>query len=185
MTVKELAYVALKVTGVYCVVQGLLLLGGVITTALRLPKGELFDFMFFLGFLIPFVLMMLLGFFLLNSTKRIGRMMGLQDLGDSSEIVRVEEFQTVAFSIVGVILVATAIPKFLSIIIRAIYESYLHVTLAGKPARGLEIWTVDNIGLMTELLILVAFGSYLFFRADGIARLWQQFQEKRKLIDCK
>ena len=185
MTVKELAYVALKVTGVYCVIKGLFLLAGVISAARLVSSGELIDVGVFFAILISFVLMMLLGFFLLKFTKRAGRMIGLPELGKSSEIVKVEKFQTVAFSIVGVILVATAIPKFFYIMSSAAYEAIRNISIAGKPARGMEIWTPDNIGQLVEIAILAALGLFLFFRADGITRLWQQFHEKKKLIEYK
>lgn len=188
MTIKEFAYLILKIIGIYCIIRGLLSLGSIFLAARMLPGSELVEGEFirlgsFIVTMVPFVLLMLFGFFLLKYTKLVGHMMGLQETGESTEMVRIKEAQTVAFSIVGVILVATAIPKFFHIVGRAIYDEHWRVKMAGVTAKGFELWTPANVGTMIELTALTVLGLYLFFQAEGIARLWEKFRGREKLIE--
>ena len=101
MKTNELSYVALKVTGIYCLVTGIGMIRGAVAFASFSRNDLTFPCLIVLANFIPYLLLVLLAIVLLWGTKWAGRMLCLpMDLEDK-EGMKIKGLLSVAFAVVG------------------------------------------------------------------------------------
>ena len=172
MTKKEIVSLSLKLAGIYCLIMSISYLSFVsmnVAAALRMesPWHMLTSITSFVSLLLPFtpfVLLLLFATYLIFSRKLPLRMA-------SSIIIQEEEatsftfqdIQMLAFSIIGVWLLSSAIPRLFATIVRMgdLQPAYYIISQ-----------------MVTEVL-KVALGIYLFLGGKGLVRLWQKSHSAR------
>lgn len=114
------------------------------------------------SYLIPMGVFLAIGLFALIKATMIARWVFPEFAAQSGLTVTGRDFQAAALAVVGVCLVAEALPRAMSFI-----ASY---ALSG-PSSGSE-WAVTTIEAGAEMVI----GVLLFLRGRGIARLWEKIR---------
>lgn len=183
MKARELGHVIIKIVGVFCLVRALIMLSWYVGYVGTMYGVWFVDHKAFvssiLSFLIPMLFFFYLARFCLKDTERAGRIVGLDDLEDSGEILRVEDAQMVVFSIFGLILVILAIPKLIGFGTYSLYYRYLEQNSPELIDRMVRIGSAENLSLMISLPVQILLGLYLFFRPRKFVDLWQRSQDKQ------
>ena len=172
MTKKEIVSLSLKLAGIYCLIMSISYLSFTsmgVAAALRRESlwhmlTSITSFVSLLLPFTPFVLLLLFAAYLIFSRKLPSRMA-------SSIIIQEEEatsftfqdIQMLAFSIIGVWLLSSAIPRLFATIVRMI-----------------ELQSASYIiSQMVTGVLKVALGIYLFLGGKGLVRLWQKSHSAR------
>ncbi len=172
MTKKEIVSLSLKLAGIYCLIMSISYLTFTsvnVATAMRRESlwhmlTSITSFVLLLLSFTPSVSLLLFAAYLIFSRKLPSRMA-------SSIIIQEEEatsftfqdIQMLAFSIIGVWLLSSAIPRFFATIVR-------------MTELQLASYIISQI--VAEVL-KVALGIYLFSGGKGLAKLWQKLQSTR------
>ncbi len=172
MTKKEIISLSLKLAGIYCLIMSISYLTFTsvnVATAMRRESlwhmlTSITSFVLLLLSFTPSVSLLLFAAYLIFSRKLPSRMA-------SSIIIQEEEatsftfqdIQMLAFSIIGVWLLASAIPRFFATIVR-------------MTELKLASYIISQI--VAEVL-KVALGIYLFLGGKGLVRLWQKSHSAR------
>ena len=172
MTKKEIVSLSLKLAGIYCLIMSISYLSFTsanVATAWRRDDlwhmlTSITSFVLLLLSFTPSVSLLLFAAYLIFSRKLPSRMA-------SSIIIQEEEatsftfqdIQMLAFSIIGVWLLSSAIPR-----------------LCATVVRMTELQSASYIiSQMVTGVLKVALGIYLFLGGKGLARLWQRFHSTR------
>ncbi len=167
MTKKEIISLSLKLAGIYCLIMAISYLTFTSVNVATIMRREslwhmltsITSFVLLLLSFTPSVLLLLFAAYLIFSRKLPSRMA-------SSIIIQEEEatsftfqdIQMLAFSIIGVWLLSSAIPRFFATIVRMTEL---------QPASYI-------ISQMVTGVLKVALGIYLFLGGKGLVRLWQK-----------
>ena len=176
MNIRELTYVALKITGILSFLWGLRLWESTVSLVSFLDKDTFWSVLLFIVSIIPFIFTMVISFFLLAKTNRVIEWLSLPDHQEEPNEIKVEAFMSAAFAILGITLLIIGISKL-------IYIPGQIMALAkfsGQQASGIKFRTMEMI---VEMLIMLVLGLYLFFGGDGLIGFWKRYREKTKLID--
>ena len=92
MNIRELTYVALKITGIVNFIWGLRMWGLTLGTVSFLDKEMPHANLYLVAALIPFIFSMLIAFLLLAQTNRVVEWMSLPDAKEKPDEIRVESF---------------------------------------------------------------------------------------------
>ena len=180
MNIRELTYVALKITGIFSFLWGLRLWGTTISVATFLDKEAPYTNWFLVATLIPFIMSMLIAFLLLAQTNRAIELLSLPDVREKPDELRVEAFLHAAFAIVAVVLLVIGISELINV--SGLIRAYLNTT---DPLTGQReaLFLSSAIHGVVEIAIKIVLGLYLFFGGDGLIRFWKRYREKKILID--
>lgn len=183
MTARDLATILLRVAGLYLALQVLAAVPALIYTVPQalgiLPvPGSVADLPVTretwgaAAFVIwPVLLYVAVAFLLLRRTRWLVERLVQRDPGEPAHIVLGQDFQAVAISLVGVVLLAGAVPR----------ASQTAVTLAmaarfrGTPLVG-QSWDRITVGGLVELGATVLVGLWLCLGARGVARAIQSLR---------
>jgi len=183
MKAKELGHVIIKLVGIFCLARALVMLSwylGYFVHMSGLWFSSFKEFLSsFLSFMVPMMVLLYLARLFLKNTERAGRIIGIDALDDSEEIIRVEEAQVVAFSILGLILVILAIPKLAGFGTYSLYYRYLEQNSPELIDRMVMVGSAESLALMISLPVQILLGLYLFFRPRKFVNLWQRSQKKQ------
>jgi len=166
MTPIQIASLALKLLGVYAIIQSLPILGA-FPGMFAFDDDNVNKLYMFLGSILPCILLFGVGSLLiLSSNKLAKKMMGTNDLNTSTSQLSGRNVQTIAFSVLGVALIAWAIPE-----LSKIFANIQLLKNAGDefPTKGMDIGNkVYAIGLSIQFVV----GLVLFFGAKGLSSIW-------------
>lgn len=183
MKAKELGHVIIKIVGIFCLVRAVIMLSWYVGYGVQMYGHWFSSYKEFLGsilsFLIPLLLFLYLARLCLKDTERVGRIVGLEELEDSKEVLRVEDAQIVAFSVFGLILVILAIPKLIGFGTYSAYYRYLEQNSPELVDRMVRVGSAESLSLMISLPVQIFLGLYLFFRPWKFVDLWQRSQDKQ------
>ncbi len=171
MTKKEIVSLSLKLAGIYCLIIAISHLNITIMSAFSALRGQSFWSM--LISITPFVLLLLFAAYLIFSRKLPSRMASSIIQEEEATSFTFQNIQMLAFSIIGVWLLSSAIPNIIQPIVRI---TVLHSTSQESVSVSLNTFIISQI--VAEIL-KVALGIYLFSGGKGLAKLWQKFQSTR------
>ena len=180
MNIRELTYVALKITGILSFLWGLKLWAITVNLVPFLDKEALWSVFLFIFSLMPFIFTMIISFLLLARTDRVIEWFALPEVQTEEKEIKIEVLMSAAFAILGVALLVVAISRL--IYIPGQIQAYLNSvnTFTGET-ESLILSSAINGTL--EILIKIALGLYLFFGGDGLIRFWKRYRDRKLLID--
>ena len=166
MTKKEIVSLSLKLAGIYCLIMSISYLSFTsmnVAAALRResPWHMLTSITSFVSLLLsftPFALLLLFATYLIFSRKLPSRMASSIIIQEEATSFTFQDIQMLAFSIIGVWLLSSAIPR-----------------LFASTVRMTELQSASYIiSQMVTGVLKVALGIYLFLGGKGLVRLWQK-----------
>ena len=169
MTKKEIVSLSLKLAGIYCLIRSIPHAGYVMAAASTWRLG----FMVMLIQITPFVLLLLFGAYLIFSSKLPSKMASSMTQEEKTTSFTFQDIQVLAFSIIGVWLLSSAIPTFIQAIVR--------ITVRHSTSQQSVPVFRDNyfISQIVAAVLKLALGIYLFSGSKGLAKLWLKFQSTR------
>jgi hypothetical protein len=173
MSLIQISSLALKLLGIYAIIQALPTLG-TFPSMFAFADGD--KGYMFLGSILPFILLFGAGVFLiLSSNKLASKMMVGDEINIPTTQLTGRNVQTIAFSILGIAMIAWAIPEF-----SKIFANIQLLKNAGDefPRKSIGIGTqVYAIGLSIQCVV----GLLLFFGAKGLSSIWFFLQKTRPM----
>ena len=169
MTKKDILIVANRILGIYLLIRAFELfqmVGMAIATLRQLSlEEEIQGYWFLIGTLVPFLLLIVAAFCLIKWADPIATKLCYKDKPhEIKKSIKKEEIQEVAFSAVGVFIIANALPRITQIIINFSYQGELL-----KRRLILSGWS-SLAGLIVQLII----GFFLIFGSKGLVQLIQK-----------
>ena len=199
MNIKDLTYVALKITGLFCLLMGLEILSRTLSSAAFLSRDVPFALSYLLAQIVPFVSVMLLAYLLITKTEQATRILTLHEYkggdGRTHDVgMHIEELLHIAFAIIGIAFLISGLSDSLSI--PTLIQSYLNQINADTGLRY-PFYFSSFIHQAIEITFKIVVGLYMFFGGRGLvefwsknqfggealSKYWQKFRESRKLID--
>jgi Ca2+/Na+ antiporter len=182
MTKKETISLSLKLAGIYCLIMSLSHLNfASMNVATLLRRESLWhmlssstSFVLLLLSITPFALLLLFAVYLMFSSRLPSKMASLIIQEDQATSCTFRDIQMLAFSIVGIWLLASAISNLIQPIVRIIV---LHST-SQESSVSLDTFNISQLVIGISKL---AFGIYLFLGGKGLVRLWQKFQSTESM----
>ena len=175
MTKREVASLALKLSGIYAFivsVSSFRTMMFMIASIGDHPGQGLNSTLLAAGYGIPLLLLLFLGWYLISASERLSRLIFPQDAAeDKISALSSEDAQTIAFSVVGLLLLTKAVPGLFRVIlwISDIYSRNL--PLAFSKGRLVQEAVV--------VVVRLALGLYLFLGSKGLSELWHKMQGTR------
>ena len=183
MTKKEIVSLSLKLAGIYCLIMSLSYLSFAIMSVVSFLRGQGFwdmltsitPFVLLLLSFTPVVLLLLFGAYLIFSKKLPSKMASSMIEGEEEQTTSFtfQDIQVLAFSIIGVWLLSSAIPTFIRPIVQIIV---MHSTSQRSGSVFINSYIIPQI---VAAVLKLALGIYLFSGSKGLAKLWQKFQSTR------
>jgi len=163
MTKKEIISLSLKLAGIYCLIMSINYLSMTFSTVVHAWRRG------FLQILSPIsgvVLLLLFGIYLIFSNKLLTKIDSSMTQEEKTSCFTFQDIQVLAFSIIGVWLVSSAIPNFVAGVVQIIVR---HSTSQQSDHVVTYGYSILNAGLTIVL------GIYLFSGGKGLTRLWKKF----------
>ncbi len=181
MTKKEIVSLSLKLAGIYCLIMSISYLSFALMTIVPALRRQGFwdmlisitPFVSLLLSITPSLLLLLFGAYLMFSSKLPSRMASSIIQEEKATSFTFQDIQVLAFSIIGVWLLASAIPAFFRPVIQIIVQ---------RSASQRPVSVFQNgyfISQIVAAVLKLALGIYLFSGSKGLAKLWQKFQSTR------
>jgi hypothetical protein len=174
MTKQELSQIALKILGIYALLESIQLLSGVFSVFAIPGDAPLIKSFVVLSIIVPFLILLWAGIYLiLRSEKITSKYFPVGSIGNIS--LKGSQIQAIAFSIIGAVLIVTTIPKL----------SQLGFNIYSLMSRADELGTKfqlerDTLGFGINLLCKFILGVLLFISGDSIANLWRRITDRIK-----
>ena len=182
MTKKEIISLSLKLAGIYCLIMALSLLGYTVPSVISSLSRQSFwsmiisitPFLLLLLSLTPFVLLLLFGFYLIFSNKLPSKMASSMIQEEKTTSFTFQDIQVLAFSIIGVWLLASAIPTLIRPIVQIILQ---HL----NSQQSVSFFQISYyISQIVTAVLKLALGIYLFTGGKGLTKLSQKFQSAQE-----
>lgn len=181
MTKKEIVSLSLKLAGIYCLIMAIAYLNFTVMAVVSSLRGQGFwdmlisitPFVLLLLSFTPFVLLLLFAAYLMFSSKLPSRIASSMIEEEKTTSFTFQDIQVLAFSIIGVWLLSSAIPTLIQVIVRIIL---LHSTSQRSFSVFRDSYIISQI---VAAVLKLALGIYLFSGSKGLAKLWQKFQSTR------
>jgi hypothetical protein len=171
MSKREIAALALRLLGIYCLVEALPYIQGLAWLVLGpLPSSER------LGVLLQSLLgagtLVASGMFLLLRADRVGRFVaGEEPEQPVTQAWSLRQVQSIAFSAVGAYLVATSMPNLCMLIVQVIAA---HSATSAMAQAQAEVVMRQQWTRVIESLLRTGMGLWLFLGAKGWSNLWHR-----------
>jgi len=164
MTKREIFVVALKLFGIYLLVRSIEALRAMgyffVATFTSGPQGR----WFFLGDILPLLFYLGGAYCLIKWAEPIAvRLSGKEEAPEVKAVVEKDSLQQIAFSAVGVFIIAAALPR--------ISQTVANLSVQWSELEILRIWAAI-VGLALQLGI----GLFLFFGSKGLAGLLKKLK---------
>jgi len=182
----QITSLSLKLAGIYSIIQAIPILK-FIDFGFFFKNSNYFatnsDKMFkmnylFIGTFTSFFLLLLVGAILIIFSQKIAKKITKGDEDNNSlSGLSAKDISSIAFSVIGVILIVIAIPKLVQV---GANIQFLKQAGDEMPTRGVlaSTWAY-SIGLIVQIII----GLLLFFGARGLSTIWCFLQKIRPMKD--
>jgi sulfite exporter TauE/SafE len=176
MTPNKIASLALKIVGIYSIIQSFDLIRALIhAIGFSFAEPPIRSTMI-LGASISLALLLILGIILIAFSRWIaGKLYSENAVYGHTQLPDTKNLQSIAFSIVGVVLMAVAIPK--------IFQISVNIYAFQKP--GIEMQIAEKIsketlafGIATSIQFIIGF--LLFLGGSFLSNLWHKFINRIK-----
>jgi hypothetical protein len=174
MNKQELSQIALKLLGIYALLESFQLLGGAFSVFGFPEDMPFYRYVMILSTLVPFIILVWSGLFLIRKTDKIST-----KYFPSGQIENIElkgnQIQAISFSIIGVVLIVTTIPKLTQL------GMNIYALLSRANEIGAELnLERDTIGFGINLLIRFVLGILLFISGESLSNLWRRITDRIK-----
>ncbi|MHC4437306.1 MAG: hypothetical protein ACYS3S_08100 [Planctomycetota bacterium] len=174
MTKKEIVSLSLKLAGIYCLIMSISQLSFFSFTVSSVLKDGFWNMFVtvtplvsLLLLITPSVLLLLFGFYLIFSDKLPSKMASSIIQEEKITSFTFQDIQVLAFSIIGVWLLSSAIPNFFRVIAQ--------ITVSSTSQRSVSVFRNSYITSQIVAAVLkIALGIYLFSGGKGLTKLWQK-----------
>jgi len=179
MTKREVASLALKLLGIYAFILSISLLHSMMYT-IAMNSGQYADqpgqspnsALLAIGSGIPWLLLIFLGWYLIAASERLGRCIFPQATAEEkTSALSSGDVQTIAFSIVGLLLLTKAAPGLFRVIL------WIWLIHSGNFPRAAAKDQIIQSSVV--LVVQLVFGLYLFLGSKGLSGLWHKLQRTR------
>ncbi len=179
MTKKEIVSLSLKLAGIYCLIMSISYLSFAIMSAVSALRRQGFwdmltsitPFVLLLLSFTPVVLLLLFGVYLIFSNKLPSKMASSMIQEEKPTSFTFQDIQVLAFSIIGVWLLSSAVPTFI--------QAMVQITVLYSSSR--QTVPVYFISQIVAAVLKLVLGIYLFSGGKGLTKLWQKFQSTRDM----
>ncbi len=179
MTKKEIVSLSLKLAGIYCLIMSISYLSFAIMSARSALRQGFWDMLISITPVVllllsftPVALLLLFGAYLIFSNKLPSKIASSMIQEEKTTCFTFQDIQVLAFSIIGVWLLSSAIPNFMYAIAR--------ITVSSTSQESVSVFSdsyfISRIG---TAVLKLALGIYLFSGGKGLAKLWQKFHSTR------
>jgi hypothetical protein len=179
MNSREVASLALKLLGVYAIIEALPLLQYLGALA-AMPSSERASIVMrawaYLAMFVPFALVAIAAFVLLTQSEGIARLLVKEDRTISPGGLSSRDVQTIAFSIVGALVFILAMPGVCQLIMNLWYLGPGYYG-GPSPERSRQLFRIATSA--AGPVIQCVLGIVLFFRSRGVANFWHGLQSAR------
>ncbi len=171
MSKREIAALAVRLLGIYCLVQSLPYIQGLVWSfSAEVPFSH--GLAVALQALLPAALLMAGGVFLLLRADRVGVFVGGNEPDQPvTQAWSTHQVQSIAFSAVGAYLLAVSLPDLCMLVVQAIYA---HIATSGMPQAQVQVLIRQQGARVLESLLRTALGLWLFLGAKGWSNLWHR-----------
>lgn len=178
MNIKDLASLAIKLLGLYMLINFISTIPSYFSIG-SIPIDEpSMRMSFIIGISISAVLYFMIGLYLLKNGDKLALKIVPQNNEKENEIIiDVNEIQTIAFSIVGLILIILAITDIFNLCTH-IYSLMNHFEMFGNKNPELIL---NTIGLVVKMLLQIIIGITLFFKGNYISFFWKRIEYERDI----
>lgn len=171
---RQIARLSIQIIGIYAFIRAIPMIGPLVN-ALVIATDPRMRIAFIAGTLIPLLLLVLIGFYLLVNAGKLSEML-VPGEGEVELNIPIKpvELQALAFSIIGVVLIVLAVPRlyWLGSNIYALRAS-ADYRLAVPPNLAR-----DTISMGVTILIQIILGVLLFVSGHSLANLWQALMRR-------
>ena len=167
MDFKQIASIGCKFLGIYSIIQSIPLLGNIFQVFAFAKEDSSLSSNLVISTALPFFLMAFLGialFFFSNTFAR--KMVPLNELGTSDNYFTPKDFQVIAFSIVGILMIVIAIPKIFQI------GWNVHALKSAGDQRNIQELMTENLSFALATGIQFIVGFLLFIGSDLLSSGW-------------
>jgi hypothetical protein len=180
MNSREVAALALKLLGVYAIIQALSLLQilGTFSIMPQMSRGGIaLQAWTYFAALVPFLLVAIVAVVLLTRSEALARLIMKEEQAFTLPgSLTSRDIQTIAFSVAGVFILLHALPGLLQLATGLWYYSSAS---SGRQSLGdtfiwRSLWT-STVSPVVQCVL----GIVLFFRSRGLANLWHSLQSAR------
>ncbi len=174
MDKQELAQIALKILGIYALLDSIQFVSGIINVFSFPVDSSLLRSFMFASMIVPFMILIWAGLFLLRKTEKIS--LKYFPKGQIENLnMKANDVQAIAFSIIGVVLIVTTIPKLSQLGVNA-YALMDRAENIGADYK-LERETIAfGINLFCRFII----GILLFVSGESLSNLWRKIVNRIK-----
>jgi len=180
MNQTQLTQVALKIIGIFAIIQSIPILGSFFQTLSILDLKSTSKSLMIIGAIVPFILMAVSGLCLIVFGNKLAEKMFPQ-ISQDTEMggISSKELQAIAFSVVGILLMLFAIPHFAALI-----WNYHVITNAGDEM-PLKSILENNRNYIIRTVVQFLLGFFLFIGSAAVSALWtfvvKKIQFERKM----
>lgn len=184
MTQKQIAALSLKLLGIFSIIEAIPLLREFSQvfawrgSKIEMESGPLHTDLLLIGIMISFGLLMIIGLCLIGFSGAIAkRMVDNKEIASAMTELTAKNIQSVAFSIIGLVLIVIAIPHLVQLIanLQALKSAKAESV---KESIAIGTWAY-SIGLTVQFII----GIVLFLGGRGLSSLWFLIQRMRPMKD--
>lgn len=174
MTKQELAQIALKILGIYALLQSIQFITGILNVLSVRGDAPIERSIMVFSIVVPFLILLWAGIYLVRKTDRITSKYFPTGSIDNIEF-KGGQVQAIAFSIIGAVLIVTTIPKL----------SQLGLNIYSLMGRAEELGSKfqlerDTLGFGINLLCRFILGVILFISGHSISNLWRRITDRIK-----
>lgn len=178
MNSREVAALALKLLGVYAIIQALSLLQyfGALAFVPQAVRGGIAIYAWaYFAALVPFLLVAIVAVVLLTQSETLAaRIMKEEQAFVLPGSLTSRDIQAIAFSVTGVLVLLRGLPAICQLLVSLWYYSF-----PGAQAMDSRyIWRMLGTSGLSAIAECVL-GGVLFFRSRGLANLWHRLQTAR------
>lgn len=168
---RDIAYMAIRILSIYTFIQACINLVYFINSTIIVGNNGISFLQMFIGFFGPFVLLLGWGILLWIFTDRICNFIVVrkEDMKDEQNRLTIESIQSIAFSIVGLIIFVKAIPQAVRIIPQVKFSM-------GEYALGNEQLRVKMTFQVIEKILELIIGFSLFVGGKGLVGILKKLR---------
>jgi len=166
MDIIIIASLASKFIGIYALIQSIPLFGTISQLSAFAKEDPSFSFSLVIATVIPALLMASAGVALIIFSNQISRKMLPKDLPQTNVSISTKEIQTIAFSIVGLLMIVLAFPKIVQIIVS------IHALKTAGDERRISELIANTWAFATATGIQFIIGVFLFIGSELLSSGW-------------
>lgn len=182
MTKHQIASLSLKLLGIYSIIEAIPLLKELSQvfawrgSKLEMEGGFPNSDILLLGIMLSVGLLLVIGLCLIIFSKALAsKMVTSQELEDPTAELTAKDIQSIAFSVVGLVLIVFAVPHLVNIAMNLQALKNVGVDSA-KHNIAIGTWAY-SIGIAVQFII----GILLFLGGSGLSSIWHSIQKIRPM----